>query len=90
MTGRTSVEKEEVFLFDRSLIVCHNKGKTGLFGMEDEYSFWIRFPMNTLKVGVNFNFFMESCGRWRTVIQRVRTLLSLILQQVRRKMPAQR
>ena len=59
MTGRMSVEMEEVFLFDRSLIVCHNKGKTGLFGMEDEYSFWIRFPMNTLKVGVNFNFFIE-------------------------------
>ena len=56
MTGKMSVEMEEVFLFDRSLIVCHNKGKTGLFGMEDEYSFWIRFPMNTLKVGVNFNF----------------------------------
>ena len=85
-----SVEMEEVFLFDRSLIVCHNKGKTGLFGMEDEYSFWIRFPMNALKVGVNFNLFMESRGRWRTVIQRVPTLLSLILRQVRKKMPAQR
>ena len=52
MTGKTNIELEEAFLFDRSLIVCHNKGKTGMFGMEDEYSFWIRFPMNKLKVGL--------------------------------------
>ena len=50
MTRRTSMEMEEAFLFDKSLIICQNKGKTELFGSEDEYSFWIRFPMNTLKV----------------------------------------
>ena len=44
------MEMEEAFLFDKSLIICQNKGKTELFGSEDEYSFWIRFPMNTLKV----------------------------------------
>ena len=52
MTGKTCIEMEEAFLFERSLIICHNKGKTGMFGMEDEYSFWIRFPMNKLKVGL--------------------------------------
>ena len=50
MTRKSNIETEEVFLFDKSLIVCHNKGKTGMFGLEDEYSFWIRFPMNTLEV----------------------------------------
>ena len=44
------MEMEEAFLFDKSLVICQNKGKTELFGSEDEYSFWIRFPMNTLKV----------------------------------------
>ena len=43
---------EEAFLFDKSLIVCHNKGKTQMFGSDDEYSFWIRFPMNILKVSL--------------------------------------
>ena len=65
MTRRTSMEMEEAFLFDKSLIICQNKGKTELFGSEDEYSFWIRFPMNTLKVlliiclttGLAYNFF---------------------------------
>ena len=52
MTGKINIEMEEAFLFDKSLIICHNKGKTGMFGMEDEYSFWIRFPMNKLKVGL--------------------------------------
>ena len=59
------MEMEEAFLFDKSLIICQNKGKTELFGSEDEYSFWIRFPMNTLKVlliiclttGLAYNFF---------------------------------
>ena len=54
MTGRTNIEMEEAFLFDKSLIVCHNKGKTQMFGSDDEYSFWIRFPMNILKVGLIF------------------------------------
>ena len=52
MTRKSNIEMEEAFLFDRSLIVCQNKGKTGMFGLEDEYSFWIRFPMNKLKVGL--------------------------------------
>ena len=59
------MEMEEAFLFDKSLVICQNKGKTELFGAEDEYSFWIRFPMNTLKVlliiclttGLAYNFF---------------------------------
>lgn len=50
MTGRTNIEMEEAFLFDKSLILCHNKGRTEMFGSDDEYSFWIRFPMNILKV----------------------------------------
>ena len=52
MARRTNIEMMEAFLFHRSLIICHNKGKTGMFGLEDEYSFSIRFPMNTLKVGL--------------------------------------
>ena len=50
MTRKSNIEMEEAFLFDKSLIVCHNKGKTQMFGSDDEYSFWIRFPMNILKV----------------------------------------
>ena len=54
MTRKSNIDLEEAFLFDRSLIVCHNKGKTGMFGMEDEYIFWIRFPMNKLQVATEF------------------------------------
>ena len=70
MTGRTNIEMEEAFLFDKSLIVCHNKGKTQMFGSDDEYSFWIRFPMNILKVGLIFMLtisFSNSIAGWGSV-----------------------
>ena len=92
MTGKTNIELEEAFLFDRSLIVCHNTGKTGMFGMEDEYSFWIRFPMNKLKVGLISVLICNSIKfsvRLRIQTHRASTLLCRFLRRLPRKISPQ-
>ena len=88
MTGKACIEMEEAFLFDKSLIICHNKGKTGMFGMEDEYSFWIRFPMNKLKVGLISVLICNSIKfsvRLRIQTHRASSLLCQFLRRLPRK-----
>ena len=50
MSKKADEKLVEVFLFDTSIIICHNKGKTQLFGSNEEYKFLVRMCIDTLEV----------------------------------------
>ena len=50
ISKKADVKLVEVFLFDKSIVFCHNKGKTQLFGSSEEYKFWVRMCTDTLEV----------------------------------------
>ena len=61
---RNKAEPGHVFLFKQSVVVCQNKGRTGLFGGdEEELRFWARIGMNKLEVTLLASI-SQFCVRW--------------------------
>ena len=61
---RSKTEPGHVFLFKQSVVVCQNKGRTGLFGGdEEELRFWARIGINKLEVTLLASI-SPFCARW--------------------------
>ena len=64
LSPRSKTEPGHVFLFKQSVVVCQNKGRTGLFGVdEEELRFWARIGMNKLEVTLLVSI-SPFCARW--------------------------
>ena len=64
LSPRNKTEPGHAFLFKQSVVVCQNKGRTGLFGGdEEELRFWARIGMDKLEVTLLVSI-SPFCVRW--------------------------